>query len=181
MRKTLLLAAALAMPATASAQTWTLDEPTASLVLKGCYVVKDGVRCDYTYTMTGTASAEVSLYESDFKVVTPNGETLNGKSISVGGSSFFYRGIQRQVFRNAPVQVSVMFDLPNTTSSFRALAYEDEAAMNVPVARSAAATTPVVTTPAPSAAIPTGFSLALNDCKVNQGVYTCTAVLTPTR
>lgn len=181
MRKTLLLAAALALPATASAQTWTTDRPAGNLVLKGCYVVKDGVRCDYTYTMTGMASTEIRLFGSEFKVVTPDGATVSGTSVSIGGAGFGSYGPPTKVFRNAPVQVSVMFDLPNTTSSFRALAFRDEAAMNVPVARSAAATTPAVTTPAPSAAIPTGFSLALSDCKVNQGVYTCTAVLTPTR
>lgn len=181
MRKTLLLAAALALPTAASAQTWTTEQPGGTLVLKSCYVVKDGVRCDFSFTLTGSASYEFAVYESNFKAVTPTGETVSGLYTSIGGSKFGQYGSRVQVFRNAPVQVSVLFDLPNTTSSFRALAFRDEAAMNIPVARSAAATTPVVTTPAPTAAVPTGFSLALSDCKVNQGVYTCTAVLTPTR
>ncbi|MGM9319318.1 hypothetical protein [Deinococcus aquaticus] len=179
--KRLLMTALLASTAAAAAQSWTKDDPAGTLTLKGCYVVKEGVRCDMSYTLTDTNSAGFILYPSLFGVVTTTGQTVQAKYVSVGGNSFTEYNSSTTAYRGVAIQGAVLFDLPASTTSLRVLAFANEPLLNVPVARSVAATTPVVTTPPPSAGIPTGFSLDLRDCKVNQGVYTCMAVLTPTR
>lgn len=180
MKRHLMLAALMIIP-TASAQLWTVDQPKGTLSLKGCYVVKEGVRCDLTFTLTGTNSSNLGFGVHQFQAVTTAGQSVQASQASFAGQGFSQYPTNVQVFKNAPVQVSVLFDLPNNVTSLKVLAVNDEAMMNVPVARSASATTPAVSTPAPAAAVPTGFAIELRDCKTNQGIYTCTAVLTPVR
>lgn len=162
------------------AQTWKDDLGTYQL--RSCYTVKEGVRCDFFYTMTAKANERVYFDFSAFEAVSQDGQTVMPSAVAAAGGAFQDRiGPEISVYKGAPVPVSVLFALPSTTRTLRVLAVNKEAATNVPVATVAGAARPVVTTPAPAAQVPTGFSLVLSDCKVTSGVYTCTATLTPTR
>lgn len=172
---------AVALLASAGAQTWSDDLGTYQL--RGCYIVKDGVRCDLSFTLTAKANEKVFFNVGDFEAVSPAGTTVNPAATSAGGGAFqgIYVASQVSAYKGVPIPLAVVFDLPTDTRSLRVLAVKKVAATNVPVASSAGAARPNVTTPAPSVQVPTGFSLDLSNCKVNTGVYTCTATLTPTR
>lgn len=179
MKKTIWAVVTALVLGTAGAQTaWTTDDGRTQL--SGCYVVKDGVRCDMVYTRTSDSKERLFVNRDMFEVITTDGRSFGASSVSVAGSRFETYG-GAAAYKGAPIQLSVLFGLPTTTTALRILAYRNDPLSNIPVRPSAAAAAPrpaATTTPANTSA----YNAVLTNCKTGaNGTLTCTATLTPRR
>lgn len=158
----------------AGAQTWQGSNGTYTL--SGCYQTKDGVRCDFVYSVKSDGS--IFFSESSFETVTPEGGNLKASTISVGGRPFERYGASIKAYKGVPIKLSVLFDLPKTQSSFRILNVYGERVDNVPIR--GAAGTPTAPAPATAATlnIAGNWTATLTNCKQSAAnTVVCTATL----
>ncbi len=176
MKKFTLLAAAAAVGlSVAGAQTWeTRGDNTYTL--KSCYPSSGAIRCDFTFTHTTDTPGLLNIGPSSFEVVTSDGWSMKPSRIAAGGSGLTQGGFQIKAYKGAPLQVSMVFDVPTTTTSFPVLVLESVPINNIRVNGAAPPPPATGTTPASS----TAYTAVLSNCKTDvKGIMTCTAVLTP--
>lgn len=158
----------------AGAQTWQGSNGTYTL--SGCYQTKDGVRCDFVYSVKSDSG--LTWIPSSFETVTPEGGNLKASAISVGGKPFERYGASVNAYRGVPVKLSVLFDLPKTQNAFRVLTISGERVDNVPIR--GAAGTPTAPAPATAATlnIAGNWTATLTNCKQSAAnTVVCTATL----
>ena len=170
----------LILASTAFAQTW--DAQDGKLTLVGCYGKQDGVYCDFSFLLTNKQTATLQWTPENFKVFKQDGisQTANAVAFIDGkfGGFFGYSSTQ-EIIANVPVKVQLYFNIPSSTSSFRALAYNDVRFDNVPVQPyGAVSKTPAQLPAGPSV---TGFAISLSNCQMQGQNYVCVATLTPTK
>lgn len=177
----LMVAVAVTGAGMAGGQTaWTTDAGVTRIT--SCYVVKGGVRCDMTYTRTAEGRENLFVTTTDmFQVITTDGRSFGPSAVAVAGGGFETYG-GTTVYKGAPVQFSVLFELPATTNTLRVLAYKGEPLNNIPVRSSATpapAPRPTTTT---SPANTSNYNAVMTNCTPGaNGTLTCTATLTPRR
>ncbi|WP_189062756.1 hypothetical protein [Deinococcus arenae] len=174
LKRSLMMVAALSTVAGAQT-TVTSDDGTYQLL--GCAVQNKQVVCDVTYTLT--KDGVTSKYFNDVSVFGVDGTLKEPKVISFGGT---YRGTSMRaggnVYKGIPVRLSIVTELPVTTTVVRALVLDQGGQVrweNIPV-RGATASTP---SPVPAAVnIAGNWTASLTNCKTTTpGVVVCTATL----
>lgn len=189
--RTLAAFATLVLSSAAGAQGSTWNSAAGTHRFLGCYVSSDDstvVLCDETYTLTKDDSLSYDARPVDLLYYTVSGAQGSAYAVSVAGSQYFTDRAYATVVNGVPVRVSFMIKVPSGVTSFPAIVMESHrinnvvvsktGAPNMTVATPAPAPRPVVPAPTPNTAL-TGFNIQLTSCKVNAGVYTCTATLTP--
>jgi hypothetical protein len=175
--KNIILAATLTLTGLAGAQSWQLDKGAFKLV--ACTGTPAGVQCDLTYTLTKQQSYKFGLSASDIKAYLADGTVVSPKLTTGGGQNFSTYGSFEAQY-NVPVKATLLFNIPNTTSSLRALVIDDVRVDNVAVRGTTAA--PASTPGAATGTLATGYNAVLTNCKSSAGgQLTCTATLTPRR
>lgn len=160
----------------------TLKTENGELRISTCYGTLDGVQCDALYYLTKKQSLDVTFYSSSFTATLPNGDQAS-PTVSSGGKTSFGSFTDFKAQFNAPVKVSLLFNVPNATPSLRTLALDNERVENVPIRASASAIptpAPVASAPAPAQTINIAgnWSATLTNCKqASAGVVVCTATL----
>ncbi|GGR11259.1 hypothetical protein GCM10008957_24970 [Deinococcus ruber] len=143
--------------------------------------------CDTTYTLTKGDSLAITADYRSLQYYTADGTTGNAYSISLAGSGFTSKTTATAV-NGIPAKTTYYLRIPSGTSSLPAIVLLGHRINNVIISKTGAPSmTPVAAAPAPRPTIPTptpnvaltGFNIQLTNCKVNAGVYTCTATLTP--
>lgn len=167
----------LTLISTAIAQTWDVQDGTLTLV--GCYGKQDGVYCDFSYTLTKKQTARLYWVWNTFKVYGQNGVSQGAAGVSFVDGKFGTNSSEQEIISNVPVKVQVRFDAPSSTSSFRALAFNNVKFDNVSVR-------PYYSTSKTSAqlsAVPnlTGFAVSFSNCQLQGQNYVCVATLTPAK
>ncbi|MFB9995466.1 hypothetical protein ACFFLM_26395 [Deinococcus oregonensis] len=175
--KNIILAATLTLTGLAGAQSWQLDKGAFKLV--ACTGTPAGVQCDLTYTLTKQQSYKFGLSASEIKAYLADGTVVSPQLTTGGGQNFSTYGAFEAQY-NVPVKATFLFNIPNTTSSLRALVIDDVRVDNVAVRGTAAA--PASTPGAATSTLATGYNAVLTNCKSSAGgQLTCTATLTPRR
>ncbi|GGI77216.1 hypothetical protein [Deinococcus wulumuqiensis] len=170
-RTTLVLALAGGM---VGAQTWQGSNGTYAL--SGCYQTKDGVRCDFVYSVRSDSG--LTWVPSSFETVTPDGGNLKASAISVGGKPFERYGASVNAYRGVPVKLSVLFDLPKTQNTFRVLTISGERVDNVPIRSTTGAQVASAPTTAANLNIAGNWTATLTNCKQSAAnTVVCTATL----
>jgi hypothetical protein len=169
--------AGLVLASTAFAQTWDLGDGKLSLV--GCYGKQDGVYCDLSYTLTKKQTADIRWRSYDFKIFKQDGVSQRANAVALVDGKFGDSSSTKEIIANVPVKVQIYFNVPNSTTSLRALAYDDVKFDNVPVRPyGTAAKVPAQLPAGPSVS---GFAISLSNCQLQEQNYVCVATLTPTR
>lgn len=161
----------------ANAQTFNGSD--GIYTLQGCYHTDAGVRCDFSYAIKKDDTQAWTVLFA--QAVTADGTNIGPSGVSVANSEFNDNNTRViNVYKEVPVKVSVLFDLPKTTTSLRILTVEGKRADNVPVRNSAAAPTPAPVTAAPAQAINISgnWTASLTNCKqVKPNEVVCAATL----
>ncbi|GGL11274.1 hypothetical protein [Deinococcus radiotolerans] len=174
LKRNLMMMAALT--SVAGAQT-TVTSDDGVYQLLGCSVQSKQVVCDVTFALTkeGVTSKyfdDVTVFGVDGTLKAPEvisfGGTFRGTSMRVGGN----------VYTGIPVRLSIVTELPVTTTVVRALVLDRSGQVrwdNIPV-RGATAAAP---TPVPAAVnIAGNWTATLTNCTTTTpGVVVCTATL----
>jgi len=179
--KKLMAVMGLVLASTAFAQTW--DTGDGKLTLVGCYGKQDGVYCDFSYTLTKKQTASLTWTQRSFKIFKQDGEAYGADGISFAGGNYvtylYGSTDSKEIIANVPVKLQIYFNIPNSTASFRALAYNDVRADNIPIRPYGSA--PTTPAPLPAGSDIKGFSVSLSNCQLQGQNYVCTATLTPTK
>lgn len=171
------LAVATASAGVAGAQQ-TFMGSVGNYTLNGCYITREGVRCDFSYSPK--EDGRIYFNTSLFEVITAAGGNLRPRSVSAGGGNWRTSTEYINAYRGVSIKVGALFDLPSSTTSLRILTVEGQRADNVAVRNSATPAPQPVAAPAPAN---TGnYNATLTNCKPGAGgTLTCTATLTPRR
>ena len=178
--KKLMTMAGLILASTAFAQKWEVGN--GNLTLVGCYGKQDGVYCDLTYTLTRKQTETTNWNPNDFKIFKQDGTSQNADAVAfidgIFGNQYTGSSV-KEIIANVPVKVQIYFNIPNSVSNFRALAYGDQKFDNIPVrAYGSASTSP---TQLPEGPTVKGFAISLSNCQLQGQNYVCTATLTPNK
>ncbi|WP_221090634.1 hypothetical protein [Deinococcus aquaedulcis] len=176
--KRMFVLAAIGLSGLAGAQTW--DTETGQLQLTGCYGKQDGVYCDFNFTLTKKQTAQFDWRPETFKIFKMDGTAQDADKVAfIDGKFGSNWSSTHEIFAGIPVKVQAYFNIPSSTTSFRALEIGGKRAENVAIRGD----TNRPTTPAtlPNASAISGFSLNLSNCQLQGQNYVCTATLTPTK
>lgn len=178
MLKNILMATAMATvlgSSVAGAQTYEFDH--GIYTLGGCYQTKDGVRCDLNFT----PNADNRFYwnTSIFQMIKPDGGNLNPSKVSAGGGNWTESTDYLNVYKSVPVRISILFDLPKTTTMMRILTVEGKRGDNIAVLGAAPAPTPPGSVVNVIKIDTTNFDAVMTNCKVTNNIIYCDAALTP--
>ncbi|WP_425145930.1 hypothetical protein [Deinococcus sp.] len=175
--KKLMAFAVLALASTAFAQSWAVAD--GKLTLVGCYGKQDGVYCDFSYTLTEKQTSRFYWVASRFKIYKQDGVSQEANSIAFVDGKFDSDSSSQEIIANVPVKVQIYFNVPNSTSGFRALAFADTKFDNIPIRPyGTVSKTPIQLPAGPSV---TGFAISLSNCQLQGQNYVCVATLTPTK
>jgi hypothetical protein len=164
------------------AQTWNLDD--GNLTLVGCYGGQEGVYCDFNYTLVKKQTAKIKWQPNNFKIFKQDGVSQEADAVAFGGGKFanIYEVNYldpTEIIANVPVKVQIFFNIPNSTTNFRALAYNNIKFDNIPVRPyGTAAKVPAQLSAGPNVS---GFAISLSNCQLQGQNYVCVATLTPTK
>jgi hypothetical protein len=175
--KKLIALAGLILASTTFAQTWGVAD--GKLTLIGCYGRQDGVYCDLSYTLTSKQTSRFYWAASRFKIYRQDGVSQEADSVAFIDGKFGGDSSYQEIISNVPVKVQIYFNVPNSTSGFRAIAFADIRFDNIPVRPyGTAPKTPVQLPAGPSVS---GFAISLSNCQLQEQNYVCVATLTPTK
>lgn len=171
--------AAAVLGATAGAQKIEFDGGSF-FNLQNCYFVKEGLRCDFTYT--DKKDRTTYFPKDNFEVVTPDGATVKANKIAYAGAGYGDGYSDVNLYSGVPIKFSAIFDVPTTTRSLAVFSAYKGTLRGVPIGGATPVTTP---RPAAAAAVAVtvnsgDYNITLTGCKGADGRYTCTgATVTP--
>lgn len=178
--KNILAIIGLALASSGLAQKW--DAQGGKLTFIGCYSKSDGIYCDFSYILTKSPTASMTWDLTDFNAITPEGLVVTPRKMAFVDGKFindFGTTSKRSVAANIPVKLQAYFELPDSLKQFMAVSYKDQKVMNIAI-RSQEASAQV-----PAALRETikvnGYTVRLEDCRLQGTDYTCTAKATPTK
>lgn len=176
--KKALMVLGLGLLATANAQSW--DTENGKLTLAGCYGKQDGIYCDFNYVLTKKQVLDVRWDPDDFKVFKQDGTSQVADGAAFIDGKFgdgYYGSSTHEIIANVPVKLQLYFNIPASTTSFRAIAYEDNKFDNIPVRPLAAKST---TQPKLQTNFTvSGYNITLTNCKQQGKNYICQATAKP--
>ncbi|GGJ78620.1 hypothetical protein [Deinococcus aquiradiocola] len=177
--KNLMAVMGLILASTSFAQTW--DANDGKLTLVGCYGKQDGVYCDFSFTLTKKQTSSLYWHKGDFKVFKQDGASDAADHVTFMDDKYdvFGESSIQEIIANVPVKVQAYFNIPSSTASFRALAFDNVKFDNIPVRAYGVASK--VPTQLPAAPGVTGFAISLSNCQLQGQNYVCVATLTPTK
>ncbi|GAA0524304.1 hypothetical protein GCM10008937_34630 [Deinococcus depolymerans] len=155
-----------------------------SIRVQQCYVVTDGVQCDFLFTATKNGSKIFGV--SDFDVVSPDGRSTKGTLAGLGGpGSASGYSVNLNYYAGTPIKFSIFFVMTEKPTRLAVVGVFGKPINNVPVAAKYGAA-PVAAAPAPAPAtvvLKSGpYNAVLSNCKAGaNGTATCIATLTPSK
>lgn len=164
--------------AQSTAATWRVAE---------CYhTEEDGVLCTMAYTPRSDVSGQY-WRPTSFAVASASGATVNGSWIRIGDGEWNEHWSKpTDYFGGVPVSVHVLFKVPKSMTSFRAMSVDGTRFANVAIrgATGAAPSAPApVKLPNTQAVIGgKAYTISFANCKpAASGAYTCSSTVTPNR
>lgn len=177
MKKMLMAVIALALAGVAGAQKITFESNKNFYMLQGCYFIKEGLRCDLTYT--AAADGRVYFNADSFEVVTVDGSNIEGEKIAAAGGGWTNSTSYINVYSGVPIKLSVLFkDVPTSNRTLAVFAAYKSSVRNVTIGGATPAPAPATAAPAQTINIAGNWNATLTNCKqTSAGVVVCTATL----
>lgn len=178
--KKLMMLVGLALVGSAGAQSWEVEDlGTVSLV--GCYGKQDGIYCDLTFSLTKKQTYQLYWSAYRWKAYGQDGTAKGADSIAFVDGKFGSSSNTKDIIANVPTKLQLYFNIPNTTTSFRALAFNDVKFDNIPVRpySTASASAPQAVTKLPFSSTFTfsNYKGSFSNCQQQGANYVCTATI----
>lgn len=174
MKKMMMLAAAAMALSAGVAGAQKLEIDNGTYAVQSCNQVKEGVRCDLTFT--SKTDDTYALRVNDFEAVMTDGTVLRAGRVEAGGTYTVGFFLDAKFYKGVPGKITLLFPTDRTVTSLAALGIRGQAIVNIAV-RNSAAPAPVAT-PAPAQINISGtWNATLTNCKQSGATVVCTATL----
>lgn len=117
----------------AASQAQSVDVNNGTLILKSCYGIKEGVECEFQYTLTDLQNASPKWYTSQFSATSKPDLEVGANSVAFGDNIFDTYSTIKEAAANKPIKLLVRFNLVNSTTKLLKLKIVAKTFENVPV------------------------------------------------